>query len=286
MRILRSILYTPGHRADLIEKAPDSGADGLCLVLEDSVPQARKAEAREVVGGSIARLGSRGQTVLVKVNPLGAGLEQDLEAILQPGLAGIIVPKLQSPDQIGLIESLLTGTSVETLLLVETPLAAVNAHQLALAGERCCSLICGTAAGGDMARGLGFQWSQNGLERLYLRSKVLMDARAAGCSLPLDGAYGRVRDLDGLVAEAAFARQLGYLGKLCLSPAQVAPVNAVFTPSPEELESAQRVVELFNQALAEGSAALMVEGGFVDYAMAQSAQAVLELARAIGSLTA
>jgi citrate lyase subunit beta/citryl-CoA lyase len=291
-RLLRSVLYTPGHRQDLIAKAPGYGADALCLVLEDSVPNELKAQARGIVGQSITELGGAGQTVFVKVNPPGpGGLEEDLAAIVRPGLAGIVLPKVGAESDVQYADKLLSAAeaqagcapgSVAILVLIETPLAGVRAFELASASPRVASLIPGAAANGDMARELGFRWTPEGIERLYLRSKVLMDQRAADIANPLDGIYGEVADLDGLVVEAEHARQLGYRGKLVVHPTHVAPVNRVFTPSPAEIREHQRVLDAFEAALADGLAGVVVDGRFVDYAMAATAQQILDLAERAG----
>ncbi|HEY4094881.1 MAG TPA: CoA ester lyase [Baekduia sp.] len=292
-RLLRSVLYTPGHRQDLIAKAPRYGADALCLVLEDSVPDELKPQARETVAGCIAELGGAGETLFVKVNPPGGpnGLEADLAAIVRPGLAGIVLPKVGSETDVHHADKLLSAAeaeagcapgSVAILVLIETPLAGVRAFELASASPRVASLIPGAAANGDMARELGFRWTAEGIERLYLRSKVLMDQRAADIANPLDGIYGEVADLDGLTVEAEHARQLGYRGKLVVHPSHVEPVNRVFTPSPAEVLEHQRVLDAFEAALADGLAGTVVDGRFVDYAMAATARQILDLAARAG----
>ncbi|MDA0159234.1 CoA ester lyase [Solirubrobacter ginsenosidimutans] len=288
-RLLRSVLYTPGHRGDLIAKAPRYGADALCLVLEDSVPDELKPQARETVAASLTVPGA---VVFVKVNPPGpGGLEDDLASIVRPGLAGIILPKVLAPADVHHADALLSAAeaehgvepgSVAILVLIETPLAGVRAFEIASASPRIVSLIPGAAANGDMARELGFQWTPEGIERLFLRSKVLMDQRAAEVPNPLDGIYGEVADLEGLEVEARHARQLGYRGKLVVHPSHVAIVNRVFTPSEAEVREHRRVLEAFDAALAEGSAAAVVDGRFIDYAMAATARQVLELAERAG----
>jgi citrate lyase subunit beta/citryl-CoA lyase len=293
MKPLRSILYSPGHKTSMIEKAPSYGADALCLVLEDSVPEALKAEARGIVAESIGTLAAKGQTVFVKVNPPdGPELEPDIEAITQPGLAGVVLPKVQTADDVRKVDALFTDAearkgveagSTKLLVLIETPRAAVDAFSVASASPRVATLVVGTAAAGDMARELGFRWTPEGLERLYLRSKIVMDARAAGATAPLDGIWAAMDDLDGLVAEAAFARQLGYGGKLVVHPKHVEAVNRVFTPTAEEIATAERLLSAFDTALAEGSAAAVIDGQFVDYAMASTARRLLELAERAGA---
>lgn len=292
MPLLRSVLYTPGHRDDLIAKAPGYGADALCLVLEDSVPEQLKGQARATVGASLGALAKEGQTVLVKVNPLSSGqLSDDLASVVVSGLAGIVLPKVSAVEEVERVAQMLSEAeaaagcedgSVAILLLVETPLACVKGFELATSSARVRALIPGAAANGDMAREVGFQWSPEGLERLYMRSKLVMDARAAQIASPIDGIYGEVADIDGLIAEARHTRQLGYRGKLVIHPSHVEPVNRVFTPSLEEVERQRRVLAAFESALADGSAATVVDGRFVDYAMAATARQVLDLAERAG----
>jgi citrate lyase subunit beta / citryl-CoA lyase len=290
--LLRSVLYTPGHREDLIAKAGRYGADALCLVLEDSVPDERKDEARAITGAGLAALAAEGQVVFVKVNPLsGGGLADDLEAIVRPGLAGIILPKVFTAEDVRRVDMLLgeaekaggcEAGSVAILVLVETPLACVKGYEVASASPRVVGLIPGTAPNGDMARELGFQWTPEGLERLYLRSKLVMDGRAAQLTNLLDGIYGEVADIEGLVAEARHTRQLGYRGKLVVHPSHVEPINEVFTPSAAEVAEQRKVLEAFEASLAEGSAAIVVDGRFIDYAMAATARQILDLAARAG----
>lgn len=289
--LLRSVLYTPGHRDDLIAKAGRYGADALCLVLEDSVPDEMKVEARAITGAGLDRLAGDGQLVFVKVNPLSSGeLQGDLAAIVRPGLAGIVLPKVFTGDDVSRVDRLIGEAeavagcepgSVSILVLVETPLACVKGYEVATASPRVAGLIPGAAANGDMARELGFQWTPEGLERLYMRSKLVMDARAAQLS-PLDGIYGEVADIDGLIAEARHTRQLGYRGKLVVHPSHVAPVNEVFTPTAAEVAEQWKVVDAFEASLAEGSAATVVDGRFIDYAMAATARQILDLAARAG----
>jgi citrate lyase subunit beta/citryl-CoA lyase len=276
----------------MAEKAPGYGADGICLVLEDSVPVTHRDDARAIVAESLPALSRDEQTVLVKVNPVGSDdLDADLRAIVRPGLAGIILPKVQSPDDVRCVDALLEEAesrqgleigSVEIVVLVETPAAAVRAFEIASSSSRVATLAVGTAANGDMARELGFRWTRGGLERLYLRSKIVLDARAAGRAFPFDGVWGDIADIDGLVEEAEVARQLGYRGKLVVHPKHVEPVNRVFTPSAEEVSSQRRLLAAFDQALADGDAAVVVDGQLVDYAMAATARDLLELAERVG----
>lgn len=291
MKPVRSILYTPGHKVQMLAKASSFGADALCLVLEDSVPVAAKKEARLLVKDHIGQLHKDGQCVLVKVNPLHSGeLELDLAHIVQPGLSAVIVPKMSASKDVRTVARLLdsaeaaNGVSLgatELIVLIETALAIATARELAEASGRIWGLAIGHGPNADMARALGFTWTPEGLERLYIRSKLLVDARAANC-YPIDGAYFELRNSEGLAAEAEFARQLGYRGKLAVHPDQVPIINRIFTPTQREIEYFERIIREFDKEEAHGSAAFVLDGNFVDLAMVESARAAIALAQNVG----
>lgn len=292
MNRLRSILYVPGHRPELISKAARSGADAIGLVLEDSVPRDRRANARAVTASAIAELGD-GHHVFVKVNSLGPdGLEDDLAAIALPGVAGLIVPRLSSAADVVEVDRLVGAAEsahrlrpgqIELILMIETPMAVLAAHAMAGAVSRVASVVCAAAAHGDLAGALGMIPSESGLERLYVLSKVLVDARAAGVATPIDGVWAGIGDLAGLEREAALARSIGYRAKLAIHPEQVAPINRTFTPSQAEVDHAHRVLAAFDGALGRGEAAVVVDGRMVDYAMVETARQTIALADGVGS---
>lgn len=297
MKALRSVLYSPGNKPKLIEKGPSTGADALCIVLEDSVPDDLKTEAREIVKEEVGKLAALGQTMFVKVNEIDSGyLEADLPAIVQPGLAGIFMPKLQTAEEVCRVDQMLTAAEaanrvpagqIEMVLLLETPLAVLKAFDLITASRRVASIIGGGggAEGGDLNRGMGYVWTPEGFERLFMRSKGILDARAAGLENPFEGVYSDINDLDGLGREALIGRQLGYRGRLALHPKQVETINQVFMPTAKEVDWQRRVLEAFDKALAEGSASFVLEGKFIDYAMVATAKKVIALADAVGVRT-
>jgi citrate lyase subunit beta/citryl-CoA lyase len=289
MRLVRSLLYTPGNRPKMIEKAPSYGADGVILDLADAVPHDQKPEARIAVGEAIGRLA--GNTVVVKIgDPDEVRTVEDVNAVVRPGLTAIIVPKISRPEEIHWVENLITAAeqangvpagSVELIVLMETPQAVARGYEVASCTPRLAALVFGAVRGGDLVRELGCEWSLDGTERLYVKSKVLLDARAAGLQ-PLDGVFGGLDDPDGLAYEVAASRKLGYSGKLAIHPKQIETINRAFTPSDEEIAYQRRILEAFNQAVAAGSASFVLDGKFVDYAMAATAEKILALADAIG----
>ena len=287
MRALRSLLNTPASRPDLVEKAFGYGADAVILDLEDAVPLDQKSEARAVARDAIAV--RRGEPIYVRINSLSTGLaEDDLEAVAVTGLEGIQLPKVDDAETVRVVDRLLSELelarnlplgSIELLLSLESARGIFAAHEILTAVDRVGSVMIGTAEHGDLHGDMGYVVTPGEEETLYLRSRVLLAARVAGITNPIDGVYADFRNLDGLEATARRARMLGYRGKKVIHPAQVPVVNRVFSPTAAELDFYRRVIEVFEAALERGEATAVVDGRMIDYAMAETARRAL--ARAI-----
>jgi len=284
MDILRSLLSVPGNQPRMLEKAASYGADALILDLEDSVPLERKDEARAMVHAYITD--TIGETVnFVRVNALETGLlEDDLAAVVGPGLAGIQYPKTDSPDTVVALDQMLSRRerecalpdgSVELIVGIESVAGVYRCYDILSAAARVGSCMVGIAENGDLQRDVGYAHSTSGVESLYIRSKVLLEARHAGIACPLDGVFSSVRDMEGFEAEASLARQLGYRGKKLIHPRQIEPANRIFMPTAQEIEFQERVLAALEEAESEGKAATTVDGLMVDTAMATNARRVL-----------
>jgi citrate lyase subunit beta/citryl-CoA lyase len=289
---LRSLLFVPGNKPAWMEKALGYGADGLIFDLEDAVPVADKAAARPLVRQALERLHARGPALTVRINALETGLAgDDLEAVVCPGLAAVIAPKVETPQDIARLDTLLTqcerragmaSGQIEILPTLETARGIYHAYHIATSSPRVPTLTATAGKGGDTARSLGYLWSKEATETLYIRSKVLLEARAAGCAYPLIASWFDITDLDGLRADVRLNRQIGYSGQVVIHPSHVPVVNDVFTPSAEEIAYYQDLLAAMATAERQGTAAVTYEGAMVDIAMVKTAQQVLDLARAIG----
>jgi citrate lyase subunit beta/citryl-CoA lyase len=292
MKPLRSLLFVPGNKPAWMEKAPQYGADALILDLEDSVPYADKDAARILVRQAIDNLSARGHTLFVRINPLETDMTgDDLGAVVCTGLTGLLPPKVETVDDVQQLDTLLAyfehregmmPGSIALIPTLETAKGIRNAYDIALASPRVASIAGGAGKGGDTNRSLGYRWTREGVETLFIRSKVVLDARAAGIEYPLVASWFDVGDLDGLIADAQRNRQLGFSGMLLIHPSHVAPVNQIFTPSAEELAYYKGLLEAMKAAEAQGTAAVTYQGAMVDIAMARTAEQVLEFARAVG----
>ena len=286
----RSLLFIPANRADMLAKAPSYGADALIFDLEDSVPVAEKPKARVLAREFIGKL-KAANSIYVRVNALSTGmLRDDLEAVAVEGLVGIRLAKTESAEDIRTVDAMvaefekqrgLAQHSIEISPSLESARGVWFAYEILSASPRVRSVTCGTAQDGDLQTDIGYTWSAEGNEMLYLRSRVLLAARAAGIAHVLDGAYSNVRDPEGLRVCCEAARKLGYRGKSVIHPNQIATVNRVFAPSAQELDYYRRVIEAFDAAVARGSAATTVDGKLVDYAMVGMAKRVLAWAQSL-----
>ena len=275
MRPYRSILFVPGHRPSWVEKAIASGADCVVLDLEDSVPADEKVAARAVVAESIARVRRTNAEVglLVRVNPLATRLTgADLEVVVVPGLTGIFAPKIEKATDVLQYDALLDHfearndvTGLEYIVPVETVQAIQNCREVALASPRVGAMIGPSAEHADIARAVGYEWTPEGLETLYLRSRVLLACREAGIHA-LTGLWEDLDNVDGLRAFAKHGRQLGFRGMIAIHPKHVPVVNEAFTPSAEDVAFFEGLVKAYEAAAAEGTGALRYRGLHVDKA--------------------
>jgi len=286
----RSLLIMPANREDMLTKAPSYGADALIFDLEDSVPIAEKPKAREFARQFIGKYKGVNVTY-VRVNGFQTGLiEDDLDAIAIDGLAGIRLPKAESADAIREVDGLLgdleakrglTRGAIQISPSIESARGAWFAYEILSASPRIRSATCGTAQDGDLQTDLGYTWTAEGNEVLYVRSRVLLAARAAGVEHLLDGSYANIRDPEGLRVCCEAARKLGYRGKSAIHPNQIETINRVFMPTTAEVDYYRRVIETFDAAVAQGSAATTVDGKLVDYAMVGMAKRVLAWAEGV-----
>jgi citrate lyase subunit beta/citryl-CoA lyase len=287
-------MYVPGNKVDWMRKAPRYGADALILDLEDSVPEAHKAEARRLVRTMLEELGAAGQTLFVRVNRLETGLTgEDLEAVTCPHLYGIILPKVQEPGDVAEVDILLkfferkAGMEIGSICIdpgLETAQGIRHAYDIATASDRVAHMGGSGGKGGDTARSIGFQWTPEGLETLFLKSKVLVDSRAAGVPYPLSGGWMDIHNLDGLRLLATQLKQLGYTGMHVIHPSHVPVVNEVFTPTREEIAHWQGLIKAMEARRQEGSAAVTYAGDMVDVAHEETARAMLQMVKAWGIL--
>ena len=288
----RSALFVPGNRETWIDKAAGYGADTLILDLEDSVPDLEKLAARAIVKAGLRALKARGQAAGVRVNGVATGLTlDDLEGILCPELDSVSLPKVETVADMNELDTLLTHLErrhglpvgrIETPLGCETAKAMRNVYEIATSCRRVRRVGLAAGPGGDAARAIGYSWTKDGMETLFLRSKVVLDARAAGIQYPTISSWWNIKDLEGLERDARWNRQLGYRGQTVMHPSHVPIVNAVFTPTADEIDFCKGLIQAMEDARKKGIAAVTYKGDMVDEAMVKTARGMLDFAASIG----
>jgi citrate lyase subunit beta / citryl-CoA lyase len=292
IRPSRSSLFVPGNRPAWIEKAVTYGADTLILDLEDSVPDREKAAARPIVKAGVQALHAKGQSCSVRINGFATGLTlDDLEGVLCPELESITFPKVETPADMDELDALLTHLErrlgipegqIETPLGCETAKAMRNVYEIVTSCRRVKRVGLAAGPGGDAARAIGYQWSKEGMETLFLRSKVVLDARAAGIQYPTISSWWNIKDLEGLERDARWNRSLGYRGQTVMHPSHVPIVNQVYTPTADEIAFHKGLLQAMEDATKKGIAAVTYQGDMVDEAMVKTSREMLDFARSIG----
>ncbi len=272
---VRSYLYVPGDDPRRIEKALASDADAVVLDLEDAVAPSRKEEARETVAGFLGS--EQDRPIFVRINAPGSKLaEEDIEAVARPHLAGLRLPKCESAEAVrriaGRVENL--GCEAGLQCLIESALGLELAFEISRAHQKVAVLSLGEA---DLAADLGVR-DEAGL--LYARSRVVVASRAAGLPGPVQSVYTNVRDAEGLRRSTEEGKNMGFVGRSAIHPAQISTINEVFTPTEDEIIEAKDLLERLEASAGAGTGAFALEDGrFVDEAIVRSARSILALAR-------
>ncbi len=279
---MRSKLFVPGSRPELFAKALASAADALSFDLEDAVSEDQKADARKLVGealGSPEFAASR-KIMIVRVNGLTTPhFEADLAAVIGPRLDLVNLPKVESVGDVRAAAQTLARLEaarglvrpIGILANIESPRGLRLAAEIARADPRVAGLQLGFA---DLLEPLGIDRT-NPAAIQQLQLMVRLAAGEAGL-WTCDAAYGNIKDVEGYRTEALAAKRLGYLGKSCIHPSQIAPANDIFRPTEEEIAFAQRVVEAAGKAT---GGAFTVDGRMIDAPFIKRAHAVLAIAR-------
>ncbi|MEK7862449.1 MAG: CoA ester lyase [Chloroflexota bacterium] len=282
---LRSLLYTPGHREPMIARVLGGGGgpapDVVLLDLEDGVPAAEKEAARRVVAAALARE-RNGPLRFVRVGRSASDdAMRDLAAVVRPGLDGVLVPKVTRAEELAIVDEMLAERersaalppgSVRVLASIESAAGLLDAARIARA-PRLAGLVFGSE---DFAADLGLPARREGeaAELLYARSAIVVAAAAAGIPA-IDGIWADFKDAAGLRDDALRGRRLGFSGRQCIHPDQIAIVNEVFSPTEAEVAQARRVVEAFDDGVRRGLGAVALDGEMLDAPIVERARRVL-----------
>ena len=277
-------MFVPGNRPEKIRKAWGLGANCIIFDLEDSVPEAEKDAARNLVHQALETAPSKRPFVLVRTNSHGSShWRHDLEAAVTPALQGIMLPKCDSARQVASADravaalerrrALKTG-SIQFFVLIESARGLLEAPCLVQASTRVAALVLGAE---DLCLDMGIDRTKEGVELDHPRWTVAVCARAYG-RLVIDTIYADFNDPQGLLRDAESARRLGFSGKLAIHPKQIGPIHTAFRPNEHELAKAREILAAFARAEAEGSGAVALNGKMIDRPIVEHARRVLALA--------
>lgn len=292
--VLRSFLFAPGNHPRRVEKALALGADAVILDLEDAVAVSEKAATRKAIVGALSK--PRQCRGYVRVNGIGTQwCMGDLIEVVQPGVDGIVLPKVESAADLRTIDWLVGNLERERSLpvggidlmpIIET--AAGFSRLDRILAARSLKDYAGawrvkriSFGAGDFTNDVGMAWTPGEEELTEPRVRLIIASRAAGLEPPIDTVWIHLKDSESLRRSVERSLRMGFQGRMCIHPDQVAVVNEVFTPTEAEVERARRVVKAFEEAEAAGLAAIQVDGVFVDYPLVHRARRTLAVSAAI-----
>lgn len=282
MAVMRSILYVPGNNPKMVAKAPTFPADIITLDLKDSVPPAEKENARKLIRENIKAVGANGSEVYVRINNWETEMtNDDLEAVVVEGLAGVTLAKCGHPDNVKRLDWKLEELerrrglpvgSIKVSLLIETAKGVINAYESCIASPRVVSAIFGAV---DYCKDMRVKLTSEATEQFYARAHVAVAARAAGI-VAIDAPYVAYQDLEGFEKNIREGRQLGYEGRMIIHPSQIEICNRLYAPDPADVEWARGVVKVFEEeGIAKGKAAVSYNGKMVDTPVYLNAKDIL-----------
>jgi citrate lyase subunit beta/citryl-CoA lyase len=293
MNLIRSWMFVPGHRQRMIDKALSLNADAIMLDIEDGVAPNEKDAARKNIAESLGREKTPASPArYVRINAIGhARMDADLEAVVRPGLEGLVCPKVDTPEDVRKVDGILNDRepkmkmakgSVKLLIAIESPKGLLNAPAIAAASLRNVGIIFGAE---DYGREIGLPTVREGESRdlIYARSAIVVAAASAHVQA-VDGVWVDLNDSAGLLDFAKQARQLGFSGMSCIHPSQVDSINAVFSPTSDEIEYCQKVLQAFEEANARGDGSIAFGGQLIDRPIVERARRAIDTAKTLGLL--
>lgn len=283
----RSFLFCPGNHPKKVAKVFDSGADAVILDLEDAVAVQDKIATRATVVEALKR--ERSCSGYVRINSFDSEYAAgDVLAVVGPWLDGIVLPKLESVAQLEAVDWLMAHAereagmsegSLDLMPIVETAQGIRAAQHLEGLPARVRRLSFGA---GDYTLDLNLRWHADEAVLTDARAQLVRASRVAELEPPIDTVVIQINDADRFAASARRGLDMGFQGKLCIHPAQVAPCNEAFTPGDDEVNHARRVVAAFEEAEASGNTSIQLDGYFIDYAIVYKSQRILDLMEKIG----
>lgn len=287
---MRSLMFVPGQRQRMLDKAFTLALDVALFDLEDGVPPAEKPAARELVAAVLGRPPG-GPKRYVRINaPSTPWAEDDLRAIVRAGIEGVVLPKADRAEEVERVDRMLDALetaadlmrgTVKVIASIESANGLLNAPAIARASSRLAGLVFGAE---DFAKDIGLPTVREGeaAQLIYARSAVVVAAVAADIG-SFDGVWPDIRDPEGLRRDTLLSRRLGFTGKTLIHPGQIDTINEIFSPTAEDIEHARRVIAAFEEAQARGEGAIAFGGQLIDLPIVGRARRTLQMAEVLAS---
>ncbi|MGY5144728.1 MAG: HpcH/HpaI aldolase/citrate lyase family protein [Candidatus Nitrosopumilus sp. bin_32a] len=280
-QLFRSLIFVPGNNSRFLEKAKTLQADIVCFDLEDSVPDNEKTNARKLIKSALRNRKSYRSSVFVRTNSPNSGkIPSDLKEIVQKGIDGIVIPKVNNVKEMRKIEKLLLDLEktrklkpIQVIPSIESAEGVVNTFHIASFGKRVSAVVFGVF---DLLNDLGVEYTKDSEGEKYSRRKISVDAHAAGVAV-IDSIWQDLKDSKGLEKDCKLGKSLGYTGKSIIHPDQIPVVHKLFYPNKSEILWAQKVCEIYLDSTKKGKGATTVDGKMIDEVHFKQAKALLDL---------
>ena len=282
--LFRSLVFVPGNNSRFLEKAKSLAADIVCFDLEDSVPDKEKKKARTMIKNALKKKNQYSASVFARTNsPDSNKIEADLKEIVQKGIDGIVIPKVNSAKEIKKIEKIISSLEkkrkirgIRLIPSIESALGVINCYEIASSSKRIDALVFGIF---DLLNDVGIEYTKaNPLGAKYSRYKIPIAATAAGV-YAIDGIWQDIKDTSGLKKDCKIGKSLGYVGKSVIYPDQINTVHKIFHPNKTEITWAKLVVKTYDRSTKKGKGATVVSGQMIDEVHYKRAKALLEVSK-------
>jgi citrate lyase subunit beta/citryl-CoA lyase len=282
-QLFRSLIFVPGNNSRFLEKAKSLQADIVCFDLEDSVPDNEKVKARKLIKSALNSRKLYKSSIFVRTNSPSSGkIPSDLKEIIQKGIDGIVIPKVNNVAEMKKIEKILTSLEktkklkpIQIIPSIESAEGVVNTYNIASFGKRISAVVFGVF---DLLNDLGVEYTKDSEGEKYSRRKIPVDAHAAGVAV-FDSIWQDLKDSRGLEKDCKLGKSLGYTGKSIIHPDQISVVHKLFHPNKSEIMWAEKVCKIYLESTKKGKGATTVEGKMIDEVHFKQAKALLDLVK-------
>ena len=282
-QFFRSLIFVPGNNPRFLEKAKKLRADIVCFDLEDSVPDNEKVNARNLIKSALKSRQSYASSIFVRTNsPTSGKISSDLKEVVQKGIDGIVIPKVNNVKEMEKIEKILSKLEktrnlkpIQIIPSIESAEGVVNTYNIASFGKRVSAVVFGVF---DLLNDLGVEYTKESEGARYSRAKIPVDAHAAGV-VAIDAIWQDLKDSKGFAKDCKLGKSLGYSGKSIIHPDHISVTHKLFYPNKNEIEWAEKVCKTYLESTKKGKGATTVEGKMIDEVHFKQAKALLDLVK-------